>query len=154
MDKMQSFLKKRFDDFNNKYFEDKLTVKSILFIRDWERDSWAGYSPDTDQILISHKVLKMPIWVLDYLIMHEMTHVYEIKVLHKKMTHSKQFWDKVRGYEHTEWVRGYLEAYRIGFGDYLRGRILSFWRFFELKIFGKTYFKIYNPDEDEYTRTR
>lgn len=147
MDKMQSFLKKRFDDFNKKYFEDKLTVKSIVFIRDWKRDSWAGYSPDTDQIFISHEVLKMPMWILDYLIMHEMTHLMI-------RDHSKKFWDKVREYEHTEWARGYLEAYHMKnsvlrcFGDYLRGRIQYFWRFFELKIVGKTYFKIYNPDEE------
>ncbi|MGB8216339.1 MAG: hypothetical protein WCE94_03465 [Candidatus Methanoperedens sp.] len=151
MDKMQSFLKERFDDFNNKYFEGKLTVKSIVFISGLVNyDHFAGYSPDHDQIFIAHKVLNMPIWVLDYLIMHEMTHVYDRKCLHEKMTHSKEFWAKVGEYEHTEWARGYLEAYSLKFrfidflGEYLQWRIRSFWTFLELKTIGKTYYTIYD----------
>lgn len=161
MNKMQSFLKDRFDDFNNRYFEGKLTVKSIVYVRGLiNYDRFACYSPDFDEILISDKVVKMPIWVLDYMIMHEMTHIYEIKVLHKififkdpssyeEMLHSKEFWAKVEEYEHMEWAKGYLQAYCLKFrlidflGEYFQWRIRTFWTFLELKMVGHTCYKKY-----------
>ena len=60
-------------------------------------------TPNKGTIRVSHKLLDMPTWVLDYVIMHEMTHlVYP--------NHSKEFWVKVGEYKFTERARGFLMA--------------------------------------------
>ena len=96
------YLKKRFDDFNRIYFGGKLMVNSIEFVSNqrWVRGSC---TPLKGTIRISHKLLEMPKWVLDYVIMHEMSHL-----LHPN--HSKAFWNKVGEYKYTERARGFLMA--------------------------------------------
>ncbi|MBU3967042.1 MAG: M48 family metallopeptidase [Euryarchaeota archaeon] len=96
------YLNKRFDEFNKMYFDGKLKVNSIEFVSNqrWVRGSC---TPSKGTIRISHKLLVMPKWVLDYVIMHEMSHL-----LHPN--HSKVFWDKVGEYKYTERARGFLMA--------------------------------------------
>ncbi len=96
------YLKKRFNELNNKYFKGTLTVNSIEFVTNQERVN-GSCTPNKCTIRLSHKLLEMPKWVLDYVIMHEMTHlVYP--------NHSKEFWVKVSEYEYTERARGFLMA--------------------------------------------
>ncbi len=96
------YLKKRFDDFNIRYFGGKLKVNSIEFVSNqrWVRGSC---TPSKGTIRISHKLLDMPKWVLDYVIMHEMTHLMY-------PNHSKAFWNKVGEYKYAERARGFLMA--------------------------------------------
>lgn len=96
------YLNKRFDEFNKMYFDGKLKVNSIEFVSNqrWVRGSC---TPSKGTIRISHKLLEMPKWVLDYVIMHEMSHL-----LHPN--HSKAFWDRVGEYKYTERARGFLMA--------------------------------------------
>lgn len=96
------YLKRRFDDFNSMYFGGKLKANSIEFVSNqrWVRGSC---TPSKGTIRISHKLLEMPKWVLDYVIMHEMSHL-----LHPN--HSKAFWNKVGEYKFTERARGFLMA--------------------------------------------
>jgi predicted metal-dependent hydrolase len=96
------YLKRRFDEFNKMYFGGKLNVNSIEYVSNqrWVRGSC---TPSKGTIRISHKLLEMPKWVLDYVIMHEMSHL-----LHPN--HSKAFWNKVGEYKFTERARGFLMA--------------------------------------------
>lgn len=96
------YLEKRFDDFNKKYFQSKLKINSIQFVTNQERQR-GSCTPGNGTIRISHKLLGMPKWVLDYLIMHEMTHLAH-------PNHSKAFWEKVGEYKFTERARGFLIA--------------------------------------------
>ncbi len=96
------FLIKRFNIFNNDYFQGKLIVNSIEFVTNQERVN-GSCTPNKGTIRISHKLLDMPRWVLDYVIIHEMTHLLY-------PDHSKQFWKKVGEYKYTERARGFLMA--------------------------------------------
>ncbi len=96
------YLIKRFDEFNSEYFHGKLKVNSIEFVTNQERNR-GSCTPARGTIRISHKLLDMPKWVLDYVIMHEMTHLVH-------PNHSKEFWAKVSEYKYTERARGFLIA--------------------------------------------
>jgi hypothetical protein len=45
----------------------------------------------------------MPSWVLDYVILHELTHLL-------KPGHGGEFWSLLESYPRTERARGYLEG--------------------------------------------
>jgi len=96
------YLRKRFDEFNRRYFQGRLKANSIEFVTNQGRVS-GSCTPNRGTIRISHRLLDMPGWVLDYVIMHEMTHL-----LHPN--HSREFWAKVGEYQYTERARGVLIA--------------------------------------------
>ena len=94
------YLQKRFSEFNNKYFGGQLSINSIRYVTNQNTRS-GSCTPARGTIRISHKLADMPIWVLDYVIMHEMTHLLY-------PDHSKRFWNKVNEYRYTERARGFL----------------------------------------------
>ena len=99
--KNRELLERRFNFLNNKFFSGKL-VASLSFS---ERQEYRNGSctPANNTIRISHNLIHMPTWVLDYVIMHEMTHLLY-------SNHSKEFWQKVCEYKYTERARGFLIA--------------------------------------------
>src|SRR5665648_85498 len=96
------YLKKRFDEMNKEYYQGKLELNSIEFVTNQDKRR-GSCTPGRGSIRISHKIADMPKWVLDYLIMHEMTHLVH-------PDHSRRFWDKVNEYKYTERARGFLMA--------------------------------------------
>jgi len=64
---------------------------------------WGSCTPDDGTIRISSKLAKEPLWVLDYVLVHEMAH------LHTK-GHGKAFWGLVNRYPLAERARGFLIA--------------------------------------------
>ncbi|MGC8581743.1 MAG: SprT-like domain-containing protein [Thermoplasmata archaeon] len=96
------YLIKKFDEFNAKYFEGKLSIKYIKFVTN-QHVKLGSCTPDDKTIRISDKLIGMPKWVLDYVIIHEMAHlIYP--------NHSKGFWKKVHEYRYTERAIGFLIA--------------------------------------------
>ncbi len=96
------YLKNRFDQFNRMYFQGNLKIKSIEFVSNQNRVR-GSCTPSKGTIRISHKLMDMPEWVLDYVIMHEMSHL-------QYPDHSKAFWTKVGEYKYCERARGFLMA--------------------------------------------
>jgi predicted metal-dependent hydrolase len=96
------YLITKFNEFNIKYFQGKLKVNSLEFVTNQTRVN-GSCTPNNCTIRLSHKLLEMPKWVLDYVIMHEMTHL-------QYPNHSKSFWAKVGEYKYTERARGFLIA--------------------------------------------
>jgi len=96
------YLIKRFAEFNNRYFQGILNVNTIEFVTNQESRR-GSCTPSNGTIRLSHKLLDMPKWVLDYVLMHEMSHL-----LHPD--HSKAFWEKVSDYKYAERARGFLMA--------------------------------------------
>ncbi len=96
------YLIKKFNEFNIRYFQGKLKVNSIEFVTN-QKNVRGSCTPNKCTIRLSHRLLEMPKWVLDYVIMHEMTHLVH-------PDHSKDFWTKVGEYKYTERARGFLMA--------------------------------------------
>lgn len=95
-----NYLKNRFNEFNKRYFNGQLKLKSIEYVTNQNMRS-GSCTPVKGTIRISHKLADTPGWVLDYVIMHEMTHLLY-------PDHSGKFWDKVNEYKYTERARGFL----------------------------------------------
>jgi len=64
---------------------------------------WGSCTPADGTIRISTRVKGMPSWVLDYVILHELTHL-----IHPG--HSVEFWSLLESYPRTQRARGYLEG--------------------------------------------
>jgi predicted metal-dependent hydrolase len=60
-------------------------------------------------IRLSHRLRPMPVWVLDYVLVHELAHLVE-------PTHSTAFWRLVARYPDAERAKGFLEGYLAGQG--------------------------------------
>jgi predicted metal-dependent hydrolase len=64
---------------------------------------WGSCTPVDGTIRISTRVRGMPRWVLDYVLLHELTHL-----LHTG--HGPEFWAVLEVYPRTERARGFLEG--------------------------------------------
>lgn len=101
-EKDDGYLRKLFEKFNREFFENRLVVNSIRFV-DNQNVINGSCTPAEKTIRISDRLLHMPPWVLNYVVIHEMAHlVYP--------DHSRAFWNIVNRYRYTERARGYLIA--------------------------------------------
>jgi predicted metal-dependent hydrolase len=64
---------------------------------------WGSCTPADGTIRISHRVQEMPDWVIDYVLLHELSHLII-------PSHSSAFWALVARYPKAERARGYLEG--------------------------------------------
>lgn len=67
------------------------------------RTRWASCTPADGTIRISERLRDVPGWVLDYVLVHELTHLLV-------PGHGPDFWKLVRHYPKTERAVGYLEG--------------------------------------------
>ena len=87
---------------NRKYFGGKLRWRSIRWVTN-QNKRYGSCTPTTGEIRISHRLGKVPAWVLDYVLVHELAHLLE-------PNHGARFWKLVNRYPLTERARGYLMA--------------------------------------------
>ena len=90
------------DRLNKEYFNNKLEIISITYSAN-QNSVFGCCNYRVKKIQISHRLVQMPCWVRDYVIIHEMAHLIE-------PNHSKVFWDIVYRYRLTERAKGYLMA--------------------------------------------
>ncbi|MDQ6693039.1 MAG: M48 family metallopeptidase [Chloroflexota bacterium] len=95
-------LKARAADLNRRYFSGTLRLNEIRWVDNQEKRH-GSCTPATATIRISSRLEKMPLWVLDYVLVHELAHLVEAN-------HSRAFWRLVERYPLTERARGYLIA--------------------------------------------
>ena len=95
-------LKRRAEELNRLYFGGKLVVKVIKWVGNQEK-RYGSCTPSTATIRVSDRVATMPLWVLDYVLVHELAHLMQ-------PNHSPAFWKLVMKYPLTERARGYLMA--------------------------------------------
>lgn len=91
-----------FNRLNAKYFDHTLNVNAIEYVTNQHR-KFGCCNYRSAHIRISHRLKEMPVWVRDYVLVHEMAHLIE-------PNHGKAFWDMVARYELSERARGYLMA--------------------------------------------
>lgn len=70
---------------------------------DNQQDRWASCTPADGAIRVSSRLLDVPRWVLDYVLVHELAHLVE-------PGHGPAFWALVNRYPRTERARGFLMA--------------------------------------------
>lgn len=87
---------------NRQYFDGRLKWESIRFVSNMQR-RYGSCTPARGTIRISDRLVKMPKWVLEYVLMHELAHLLEAN-------HGPHFWNLVNRYPLTERARGYLMA--------------------------------------------
>lgn len=95
-------LERRAQHLNRLYFNDRLNWASIRWVTN-QKYRYGSCSPEDRTIRISHHVAKMPKFVQDYIIMHELAHLVHAD-------HSRRFWKIVNRFPLTERARGYLMA--------------------------------------------
>jgi predicted metal-dependent hydrolase len=64
---------------------------------------WGSCTPSDGTVRISSRLAREPLWVLDYVIVHELAHLSVSR-------HDQQFWAIVHRYALTERARGFLMA--------------------------------------------
>lgn len=95
-------LTRRAQSLNRRFFMGKLE-----FTIDWvtnQKQRWGSCTPESGRIRLSHELLKLPNYVIDYVIVHELAHLIEAN-------HSRRFWNLVRLYPQADKAIGFLEGY-------------------------------------------
>jgi predicted metal-dependent hydrolase len=64
---------------------------------------WGSCTPADRTIRISDRIMDMPDWVIDYVLLHELVHLVV-------PSHNARFWALVGRYPRAERARGYLEG--------------------------------------------
>jgi predicted metal-dependent hydrolase len=64
---------------------------------------WGSCSPDSGRIRLSSRLVDLPVWVIDYVLVHELAHLVH-------PDHSAAFWAVVDRYPKAERAKGFLIA--------------------------------------------
>jgi beta-lactamase regulating signal transducer with metallopeptidase domain len=86
---------------NRRYFGGRLSWNSIAYAP--QQRLWGSCTFTAGVIRISDRGERLPGWVLDYILVHELAHLVHAD-------HSPAFWELVARYPLTERARGYLMA--------------------------------------------
>ena len=95
-------LLERAADLSRRYLDGRAKALSIAWVTN-QNSRWGSCTPSEGTIRISARVKGMPAWVLDYVILHELTHLLQ-------PGHGLEFWTLLEAYPRTERARGYLEG--------------------------------------------
>ncbi|RZN35276.1 MAG: M48 family peptidase [Methanophagales archaeon ANME-1-THS] len=101
-------LEQRARELNKRYFASELSWSQIGYTTEQNACTFGICNTKTKTIRISDRLLKMPTFVHDYVVMHELAHL-------KVPRHGPDFWKLVGRYPKTERARGYLMA--VGMSD-------------------------------------
>ncbi len=71
---------------------------------------WGSCTPTDRTIRISDRIMDMPEWVIDYVVLHELAHLLV-------PSHSAEFWTLVARHPKAERARGYLEGVAAAAGQ-------------------------------------
>jgi predicted metal-dependent hydrolase len=89
-------------DLSRRYLGGLAEPASIAWVTN-QSSRWGSCTPADGSIRISVRVKGMPPWVLDYVILHELTHLLQ-------PGHGREFWTLLESYPRTERARGFLEG--------------------------------------------
>ncbi len=64
---------------------------------------WGSCTPADRSIRLSTRLLGLPSWVIDYVLLHELAHLIQ-------PGHGERFWSLLQSYPRTERARGFLEG--------------------------------------------
>jgi len=99
----------RVQELNERYFEGRLQVADVRYVTN-QQHRFGSCTPSQGTIRISDRVAKLPPWVRDAVLVHELAHLAEAN-------HSRRFWQLANRYPLMERARGYLMALGLDDGD-------------------------------------
>jgi predicted metal-dependent hydrolase len=73
-----------------------------------QNSRWASATPAHRSVRLSHRLQGMPEWVIDYVILHELSHLIE-------PSHNATFWSLLESYPHTETAKAFLDGAAFAF---------------------------------------
>jgi predicted metal-dependent hydrolase len=97
-----SDLEARALELSRRYLDDRAVPTSVRWVSN-QRTRWGSCTPDDGTIRLSTRLRGMPSWVVDYVLVHELTHLLI-------PGHGADFWELVGRYPKAERARGYLEG--------------------------------------------
>ena len=97
----------RAQQLNERYFDGRLRFVSVRYVSN-QQHRFGSCTPSQGTIRISDRLAKMPAWVRDAVLVHELTHL-------EVPNHSARFWKLANRYPLMERARGYLMA--VGLDD-------------------------------------
>jgi predicted metal-dependent hydrolase len=89
-------------ELNTRYFDGKLQFSEIRYVTN-QQMRFGSCTPSRGTIRIADRVAKLPPWVRDAVLVHELAHLAE-------GNHSARFWKLANRYPLMERARGYLMA--------------------------------------------
>lgn len=98
-------LQARAKQLNRRYLQSRASVRSIRWVTN-QHSQWGSCTALTGDIRISHHLKRVPQYVLDAVIIHELVHTF----IHDG--HSDAFWQWANKAPKAERAKGYLEAYQ------------------------------------------
>jgi hypothetical protein len=87
---------------STRYLEGRAQPTSVRWV-DNQQSRWGSCTPIDRTIRLSRRLMEMPPWVLDYVLLHELAHLIV-------PGHGSRFWALLKSYPRTERARGYLEG--------------------------------------------
>lgn len=87
---------------SRRYLDGRARPASVRWV-DNQNSRWGSCTPADGTIRLSRKLLGMPGWVIDYVIVHELAHLLS-------PGHGPRFWELVDRYPRADRARGYLEG--------------------------------------------
>ena len=88
---------------NERYLGSLAMPASVTWVSN-QNSRWGSCTPADRSIRLSTRLLGMPSWVLDYVILHELAHLIQ-------PGHSASFWSLLEAYPRTDRARGFLEGF-------------------------------------------
>jgi predicted metal-dependent hydrolase len=85
---------------NDRYLGGLATPASVRWVRN-QKQRWGSCTPGDRAIRLSVRLEAMPLWVIDYVLVHELSHLIE-------PGHDAAFWGWVDRYPQSERAKGYL----------------------------------------------
>src|SRR5689334_3800669 len=95
-------LSRRAAELSRRHLEGRAVPTSVRWVPPM-RTRWASCTPADGTIRISERLRDVPAWVLDYVLVHELTHLLE-------PGHDERFWAWVHRFPRSERAIGYLEG--------------------------------------------
>jgi predicted metal-dependent hydrolase len=95
-------LVERANDLNRRYFGGRLRFSDVRYVTN-QHGRFGSCTPSNGTIRIADRVARMPPWVQDAVLVHELAHLVE-------PNHTARFWELANAYPLMERARGYLIA--------------------------------------------